>query len=124
VNAPGQVFGGVEFALHECPIDDQFRCIVQKACSLPRLDLLPHRLEVPLHAVYPNREDVYKAKVLGVLGEHGREHARDDVAKPELQSPESLELEGWIRRVEALRRNDRYKWLIQRQAKRHKKIPR
>src|SRR6266851_4466047 len=39
VNAPGQVFRGVELALYECPVDDQFRCVVQKACSLPRLDL-------------------------------------------------------------------------------------
>src|SRR5216684_5707797 len=26
VNAPGQVFRGVELALHERPVDDQFRC--------------------------------------------------------------------------------------------------
>jgi len=74
VNAPGQVFRGVELALHECPVDDQFRCCIRKARSLPRLDLFPHRLEVPLHAVYPNREDVHEAKVLCVLGEHGGEN--------------------------------------------------
>ncbi len=57
-----------------------------------------------------------------VLRQHRSEHARDNVAKPELQSRESLDLEGWIRRVEARRRNDRCKWLIQLQAKRHKKF--
>jgi hypothetical protein len=59
-----------------------------------------------------------------VLRQQGSEHTRDNVAKPELLSRESLELEEWIRRVEDRRRNDRYKWLIQRQAKRHKKIRR
>jgi hypothetical protein len=74
------MFRGAEFALYEGPVDDQFRCRVRKARSLPRLDLFPHRLEVPLHAVHSNREDVHKAKVLGVLGQHGRESAWDNVA--------------------------------------------
>jgi hypothetical protein len=38
-------------------------------------DLLPHRREVPLHAVDSDREDVHETYVLGVLGEHGREIA-------------------------------------------------
>src|SRR2546426_11565414 len=33
-----------------------------KACSLPGLDLLPHGLETPLHAVHSNRESVHEAK--------------------------------------------------------------
>src|SRR6266853_3889860 len=41
VNAPGQVFRGVELAFYESPVDDQFRGLVRKACSLLRLDLLP-----------------------------------------------------------------------------------
>ena len=81
VNAPGQVFRGVELALYECPVDDQFRCVVQKACSLPCLDLLPHRLEVPLHTVYPDREGIHEAQMLGVLGEHGGERSRDNVSE-------------------------------------------
>ncbi len=67
------MFRGLEFALDERPVDDQFRCRVRKARSLPRLDLFSHRLEVPLHAVYSNREDVHEAQMLGVLGQHGRE---------------------------------------------------
>ncbi len=80
MNAPGQMFRGAEFALYEGRVDDQFRCRVRKTRSLPRLDLFPHRLEVPLHAVHSNREDVHKANVLGALGQHGRESAWDNVA--------------------------------------------
>src|SRR5260370_3015272 len=37
VNAPGQRFRGVKFALYECRVDDQFRCRVRKAFpSTPR----------------------------------------------------------------------------------------
>jgi len=72
---PGQVFRGVELALYEGLVDHQSRCIVRQAHPLPRLDLFPHRFEVPLHAVHSHREDVHEAQVLGVLGEHGREHA-------------------------------------------------
>src|SRR5229473_2028615 len=75
MNAPGQVFWGVELTFHECPVDDQFRCVVRQARPFPFLDLFPHRLEVPLHAVHPDREDVPEAQMLGVLGEHGREIA-------------------------------------------------
>ena len=39
----------------------------------PSFNLPAHRLEVPLHAVHTDREDVHEAQVLGVLGEHGGE---------------------------------------------------
>src|SRR6266436_765743 len=81
VNAPGQVCRGVKLAFHECPVDDQFRCFVRQARPLPRVYLFPHRLEVPLHAVHSNREDVHEAQMFGVLGEHGREHVWDNVSK-------------------------------------------
>jgi len=42
-----------------------------------------HRLEVALHAVHSDCEDVDETQVLGVLGEHGLEHAWDNVAKME-----------------------------------------
>src|SRR6266404_3451629 len=50
MNAPGQVFRGVELTFYECPVDDQFRCVVRQARPFPFLDLFPHRLKVPLHA--------------------------------------------------------------------------
>jgi hypothetical protein len=77
VNAPGQVFRGVELAFHECLVDDQLRCIAWQARPLPRLDLFPHRFEVPLHAVHSHREDVHEAHMFGVLGEHGSEIAME-----------------------------------------------
>lgn len=33
------------------------------------------QLEATLHAIHSNRQDVHKAQVLGVLGEHWRKHA-------------------------------------------------
>jgi hypothetical protein len=68
------MFGDLKFSLDEGPIDDQLRGPIREACDLPGLDLFPHGLEVPLHAVHSNREDVHEAKVLGVLGEHWGEH--------------------------------------------------
>jgi len=43
-----------------------------ESLSRPRLI---HRLEVPLHAVYRDCDNVREAQVLGKLGEHGLEHA-------------------------------------------------
>ncbi len=77
VDAAGQVLGDIQLALDECPVDDQLRGLVLKTCPLPSLDLLPHRLEVPLHAVHSHREDVHEAQMFGVLGEHGREVAAE-----------------------------------------------
>jgi hypothetical protein len=77
VNALGQVFRGIELALHEGPGDDQLGGVIRKTRPLPRFDLFPHRLEVPLRAVHPNREDVHEAQVLGVFGEDGCEGAVD-----------------------------------------------
>ncbi len=81
MNSPGQVFRCVEFALHKRPVDDQLRSFVLKARPLPRLDFLPHRFEVPLHAVHSDREDVHEAQVLGVFRKYGRERTWDNVAK-------------------------------------------
>jgi len=67
------MFGDLKFSLDEGPIDDQLRGPIREACDLPGLDLLPHRLEVALHAVHADRQDVREAQVLGVLGENGRE---------------------------------------------------
>ena len=37
-------------------------------------------LKVPLHAVNAHCEDVDEMRILAVPGEHGREHAWDDVS--------------------------------------------
>ena len=41
----------------------------------PSLDLLFHRLEVPLNPIDSDREHVDEAEVFGVLGEHRRKRA-------------------------------------------------
>src|SRR2546429_475835 len=71
----GEMLGNIQLAFHKGPVYDELRGIVWKTCPLPDLDLFPHRLEVPLHTVYANREDVHKAQVLGVLSKYGRKHA-------------------------------------------------
>ena len=71
----------IRFALHKGPVDDQPACagrlrgLVREAGPLPGLDLLRHRLEVPLHAVHADCEDVHQAKVLSVLRQNGAERA-------------------------------------------------
>ena len=74
VDAGGQVLGNIQLTLHKRPVDDQLRGLVREAGPLPGLDLLPHGLEVPLHAVHPHRKDVHQAEILGVLREDGSEH--------------------------------------------------
>ena len=59
VHAPGQVLRSVQVALHEGLVDDKLRAFIRKAGPLPRIDLLPHGLEVPLYAIHPDREDVH-----------------------------------------------------------------
>jgi hypothetical protein len=68
---PDAARAGTSSPFHEGPVDDQLRGPVVKPGSLPRLDLLPHRLEVALHAVCSDRQDVDEVEVLGVLCEHG-----------------------------------------------------
>jgi hypothetical protein len=81
-DAAGQLFRNIQLVLHKAPEDDdRLRGLIRKTRALASLDLFTHRLEVPLHAVHSNRQDVHKAQMLGVLGDHRREHASDNVAK-------------------------------------------
>jgi hypothetical protein len=49
--------------------------IAWKARSFPGLDLPSHGLEVPLHAIHSNRDDIYKVQVFAVLGKYRRQDA-------------------------------------------------
>ena len=64
-------------------------CRVQDTKSLtrcfPGLDLLLHRLEIPLDPIDPDRKDVDEAEVFGVLCEDRTEHAWDNVANYECE---------------------------------------
>jgi hypothetical protein len=46
---------------------------------LSGFELLPHGFEILMRAVHSDHADVHQAWALSLLGEHGREHARDDV---------------------------------------------
>jgi len=52
MDRPRKVFGSFQFAFDERLINNYFRADVGEFALLPRLDLLPHGLEVPLHPVY------------------------------------------------------------------------
>ena len=67
MDAAAQMLGNIQLALHKGTIDDQLRGLIREACSLPGLDLLPHRLEVPLHAVHFDGEDPHEARCLVCL---------------------------------------------------------
>ena len=62
-------------------VKDQLRLLVRDPCLPPVVDLAPHRLEIPLNAIYANRERVDQVEALGVFGENGLKRARDNVSK-------------------------------------------
>jgi hypothetical protein len=76
------VVRNIQLALDKRPVYDELRALVSEAAAFPRFHLLPHRFEVPLHAVHPNGEDIHEAEVFRVLCQHRLEHATDNVAKP------------------------------------------
>jgi hypothetical protein len=47
-----------------------------------------HRLEIPLDAIYAHRKSVDQVEALGVLGQDGSKHARNDVSKRRILSPQ------------------------------------
>ena len=60
-DSASQVLRNIQLALHKGPVNDQLHSFVGKARPFPRLYFPPHRLKVPLHAVYSNRENVHEA---------------------------------------------------------------
>src|SRR5712692_6198581 len=73
MDSSSQVPGGVELTFDESPVDGEFRGFVRETRFRPGGDLLLHRLEIALHPIHSDRERVYEAQVLGVLGEHRTE---------------------------------------------------
>ena len=72
MHCSSQVSRYLQIPLDESAIDDEFRCFIRKVACPPSLDLPAHRLEVALHAVDANCENVDEAQVFGVFGEHRR----------------------------------------------------
>jgi len=76
--------GRIELFFDKGRVKDEFRLLVGDLCLPPRLDLPPHRLEIPLDAIYANRERVdlsIRVEALGVFGQNRLEHAWDNVSK-------------------------------------------
>lgn len=60
VDPTGEMLRDIQPALYESLVDDEFCAFVRKAGSLPDPHLLPHWLEVSLHSVHADGEDVYE----------------------------------------------------------------
>ena len=58
VHRSRQVPRSLQFGLDERLIDDHFRGVIAEFAVLPRLDLLSHGLEVPLHPVDTDRDAI------------------------------------------------------------------
>ncbi len=58
MDGAGKVFGSFESALDECLVNDHLRRDVGEFAFLPRLYLLSHRLEVPLHPINAHRDAI------------------------------------------------------------------
>jgi hypothetical protein len=61
----------MHFHRYRRSVDDNLRGDVRQFASLPGFDLLPHRLEVPLHAVNADRDGIEERKRLRVFRENG-----------------------------------------------------
>jgi len=75
----------IELAFDEGCINDQSCLDVCDLSLPPDLDLAPHGLEIPLDAVHTYRERIKQVEAFRVLGQHGRKHAWDNIAKLGLQ---------------------------------------
>ena len=73
MDVSGQMTGSFKLSFDKGSIDDEPRRIVRDLQTAPLFDVLAHRLEIPLHAVYPDGQGVQNGEVLGVLGQDRRE---------------------------------------------------
>jgi len=81
VHGAGKVLGSFESALDECLVDDHLGGDVRQLTFLPGFHLLSHGVKVSLHPIDAHRNAVDERERLRVFGEHGREHAGDNVSK-------------------------------------------
>jgi|SRR5579863_2814541 len=58
VHTSRQMLRSIQFILKERPVYDQLGCCARELLGLPRLDLSAHRLEIPLHAIDANRDNI------------------------------------------------------------------
>jgi len=81
MHRPGKVFGSFQSSLHERFVDDNLGRDIGQFATLPGLNLLAHRLEVPLHPINANRDAVDERERLRVFREHGSKHTRRNVSE-------------------------------------------
>ena len=60
----------IELFFDKGTVKDQFRLLVGDLCLPSTLHMAPHWLEIPLDAIYANRERVNQVEALGVLCEN------------------------------------------------------
>ena len=70
VYGSGQVSGSLQLTLDERLVDNHLGSDVRQFTSLPDLNLLAHRFEVPLHPVHANRDAVNQGERLRVFRQH------------------------------------------------------
>ena len=68
MNRACEVFRGLQFAIDKRSIEDQLRTLIGDLSTAPLLDLVLHRLKVPLDAVYAHGKRIDQVEVLAVLG--------------------------------------------------------
>jgi hypothetical protein len=76
---PGQVLRDLQFVLDERLVDDQLRHRGGQLPPLPLFNLALERFEIALDSVHADGKRILDRKVLGMLREDRREHARDNV---------------------------------------------
>jgi len=81
-----QVLREALLTLDECLVDQQFGRSIGQLPRLPFLDLPLQRPEIPLHPINSDGKAVFQQEILGMFGQHWREHSRDNVAKLKLSS--------------------------------------
>ena len=67
----------IQFVLNERPVYDELGCCARQLLGSPRLDLPPHRLEIPLHAVHADRDGIDQREALGVFRQKRLELTRE-----------------------------------------------
>ena len=81
VHQTGKMYGSVQVAFNERPIDDQLGGRGRQLLIAPLFHLAPHRFEVALHAVHADSQAVLQREVLRVLGQDRGERAWDNVSE-------------------------------------------
>ena len=71
MDAPGEMFGNIEFAFDEGFVDEEFGGDVGEFVLAPGVDLVLHRFEVALHAVDADGDGIDEGEGFGMFGENG-----------------------------------------------------